>query len=39
MMLWFVLVALTGITLIWIGWALLRPKSLPDGRDAYDAAV
>jgi len=39
MMLWFVLVALTGITLIWIGWPLLRPESVPDGRDAYDAAV
>lgn len=39
MILWFVLVVLTGITLAWIGWPLLRPKPLGDERDAYDAAV
>lgn len=39
MTLWLVLVALTGITLVWIGWPLLRPKSIEDERDAYDAAV
>lgn len=39
MILWVLLVAVTAITLVWVGWPLLRPKTITDERDAFDAAV
>jgi len=39
MMLWIFFAVLTGITLVWIGWPLLRPTAAGEGRDAYDAVV
>lgn len=39
MMLWIALTALVGVTLLWIGWPMLRPPRMEETRDAYDTAV
>ena len=39
MILWIILLALTGVTLVWVGWPLLRPNHSVTGREAYDATV
>lgn len=39
MMLWILFAALIGITLVWVGWPLLRPPTAREGRDAFDAEV
>ena len=39
MTLWIVLAGLVGITLLWIGWPMLRPQRMAESRDAYHMAV
>lgn len=39
MTLWIALAALVVITVIWIGWPMLRPPRTGETRDAYDTAV
>lgn len=39
MILWVALAALVVITVIWIGWPMLRPPRMGETRDAYDTAV
>jgi cytochrome c-type biogenesis protein CcmH len=39
MILWVLLIAVTALTLAWVGWPLLRPKAITEERDAFDAAV
>ncbi len=39
MTLWIALAALVVITVIWIGWPMLRPPRTGETREAYDTAV